>query len=137
MTDSTDDMSDEQTAETLLDESIDEAFPEITCTLTPDQTERRMEWVAESLLPHLESIQEHEDRFTFVFARSPEAYAAVTKTSWKESLCCTWATFDIELPMGDGNIKWHVRSDRTDGLEFFREALQETLQQFENAPSMN
>ncbi|WP_266083234.1 hypothetical protein [Haladaptatus caseinilyticus] len=136
MTDPTDDMSAEQTAETLLDESIDGELPEITCTLTPDQTDQRMEWVEGSLLPHLESIQETEDGFTFVFDRRPEAYAAVASASWKESQCCAWATFDVELPMSDDSIKWHVRSDRTDGLEFFREALQETLQQFENAPSL-
>jgi hypothetical protein len=137
MTDPTDDMSAEQTAETLLDESIDGELPEITCTLTPDQPDQRMEWVEESLLPHLESIQETEDGFTFVFDRCPEAYVAVANASWKESQCCAWATFDIELPMGDDSIKWHVRSDRTDGLEFFREALHETLQKFENTPSLS
>ena len=101
MTDLTDDMSDEQTAEPLLDESINGEFPEITCTLTPDQTDQRMEWVEESLLPHLTTIQETEDGFTFVFDSRPEAYAAVAEASWKESHCCAWATFDVELPMSD------------------------------------
>lgn len=136
MTNSPDTGSDEQLDKLPLDESIDGDSTEITCTLTPDQTEQRMAWVKENLLPHLESIQEHEDGFTFVFDRSPEAYAAVAKASWKESHCCAWATFDVELPMGDDSIKWNVRSDRTDGLEFFSEALQETLQKFENAPSL-
>ncbi|WP_227377148.1 hypothetical protein [Haladaptatus halobius] len=136
MTNSPDIGSDEQLDETPLDKSIEEDLTEITCTLTPDQTEQQIEWVEESLFPHLKSIQEHENGFTFVFDRSLEAYAAVTKASWKESHCCAWATFDVELPMGDDSIKWNVRSDRTDGLEFFSEALQETLQKFENAPSL-
>lgn len=111
-------------------------LPEITCTLSSERAERRLEWVEENLLPHLEDIEQHEDGYSFVFDRNPEAYAAVAEVAWKESQCCSWATFQVELPPGDGPIKWHERSDREEGTELFGDALEDIQREFEDVPTI-
>ncbi len=112
-----------------------EALPEITCTLTDEEADQRVEWVADALVPHLDAIEHHDDGYTFVFERSPEAYAAVTEAAWKESQCCAWATFQIELPPGEGPIKWHERSERDEGSELFGDALEEIREELDGIPA--
>lgn len=134
MVESTDSTEDDQSDSTPIDDPTDGDLPAITCTLTTERTARRRDWVEEHLLPHLEDIRKHDDGFSFIFDRTPEVYAAVTELSWKESHCCAWATFDVELPPGDGPIRWNARSERTDGVEYFDEALRETLELFDETP---
>jgi hypothetical protein len=110
-------------------------LPEIGCTLTTDRAERRTEWVEENLLPHLRSVEEREDGFTFAFERSEDAYAAVSEVAWKESQCCSWATFEVELPPGDAPIRWHERAEREDGTELFGDALEEMRKELELSTS--
>ena len=110
-------------------------LPEVTCTLTDEEAEQRLAWVGDNLVPYLDAIEEHDDGFTFVFDRTPEAYAAVAEISWKESQCCAWATFEIELPPGDSPIKWHERSDRDEGAELFGDAFQDIREELDGVPS--
>jgi hypothetical protein len=133
MADPTERMRDDQPENRLLDDPTAGDLQEITCTLTEEQTDQRRKWVEENLLPHLETIEEHEDGFSFVFDRNLEAYTAVAEVAWKETQCCSWATFEIELPPGDGPLKWNARSERKEGVDFFGGKLQETLQEFEDA----
>lgn len=111
-------------------------LPEITCTLTDEAADQRLDWVANNLIPHLDAIEEREDGYTFVFNRSPEAYAAVAEVAWKESQCCAWATFEVELPPGDGPIKWHERSDQDEGVELFGDALHDINEKFDGVPAI-
>lgn len=106
----------------------------ITCTLTGEEADQRLGWVEENLIPHLDAVEERDDGYTFVFNRTPEAYAAVVEIAWKESQCCAWATFEVELPPGDGPIKWHERSDRDKGSELFGDALQDIRQELDGVP---
>lgn len=124
-------------ADTQLSDPTDGDLPEITCTLSTEQAKRRLAWVEENLLPYLTDIEKHEDGYSFVFERDPEAYAAVVEIAWKESQCCSWATFQVELPPGDGPIKWHERSDREEGTELFGDALQDMQQEFEDIPAIH
>ena len=111
-------------------------LPETTCTLTDGEAEQRLEWVTDNLVPHLDAIEEHDDGFTFVFDRTPEAYAAVAEIVWKESQCCAWATFEVELPPGDGPLRWHERSDRDEGAELLGDALQDIGEELDGVPSI-
>ncbi|WP_231187523.1 hypothetical protein [Haladaptatus sp. DYF46] len=133
MVDSIERTRDEQPENRVIDDHTEGDLQEITCRFTEEQTDQRRKWVEENLLPHLETIEEHEDGFSFVFDRNPEAYTAVTEVAWKETQCCSWATFEIELPPSDDSLKWNIRSDRKEGVDFFREKFQETLQEFEDA----
>lgn len=135
MTDQTDDASAERSDDPRTDVRGDGELPEIACTLTEDEVERRREWIQADLVPHLKRIEERDDGFSFVFDRTPAAYEAVTTLAWNESRCCSWATFEVELPPGDGPIRWNACSDRTEGPEFFGEALQETLRELEDVPT--
>lgn len=83
----------------------------------------------------MEGVEEREDGFTIAVDRSRSAYAAVTELAWKEAQCCAWATFEVELPPGDGVVKWNARSGREEGVAFFDEHLWETLRRFENVLS--
>lgn len=112
-------------------------LPEITCTLTDEEADQRLDWVEEHLVPHLDAIEEREDGYTFVFDRNPEAYTAVAEVAWKESQCCAWATFEVELPPGDGPIKWHERSERDEGSELFGDALQDIRQELDGVPAVS
>lgn len=118
----------------MTDDTTDK-LPAITCSLSETEAKQREQWARENLLPHLDAIEEREDGYSFVFDRNEEAYAAVTEAAWKESQCCAWATFEVELPPGDGPIRWHERSDREAGSEFFGEALKDTLRTFSDAPT--
>jgi hypothetical protein len=133
MANSTERTRDDQPENRVIDDPTEGDLQEVTCTLTTEQTDQRRKWVEENLLPHLETIEEHEDGFSFVFDRNPEAYTAVAEVAWKETQCCSWATFKIELPPGDDPLKWNIRSDRKEDVDFFREKFQETLQEFEDA----
>ncbi len=121
-------MSDPSTA-------TDDDLPEIECTLTAEQAKARRAWVTENLLPVLEAVEEREDGYSLVFERTLEAYRAVTEAAWKESQCCSWATFEVELPPGDEPFVWHERSEREDGTVFFGDALRDILDD-EEAPTM-
>jgi hypothetical protein len=112
-------------------------LPEITCTLTDEEADQRLNWVADNLIPHLSAIEEHEDGYTHVFDRNPEAYVAVAEIAWKESQCCAWATFQMELPPGNDPIKWHERSDRDKGSELFGDALQDIRQELDGVPAID
>jgi hypothetical protein len=109
---------------------------EITCTLTDEEADHRQDWIAENLVPYLDTIEDRSDGYSFVFDRNPEAYAAVAEIAWKESQCCAWATFEIELPPGDGPIKWHERSDSDEGKTLFGVALQEIRWELEGVPAI-
>lgn len=122
--------------EAQIADPTDGTLPEISCTLTDEEAEQRLEWVSDNLIPHLSAIEERDDGFTFVFDRTPEAYAAVAEVAWKESQCCAWATFEVELPPGDGPIKWHERSDRDEGAELFGDALQDINEKLDGVPSI-
>ena len=119
-----------------ITDTTDGNLPEITCTLTDEEAEQRLAWVADNLVPHLDAIEEHDDGFTFVFDRTPEAYASVAEIAWKESQCCAWATFEVELPPGDGPLKWHERSDRDKEGELFGDALQDIDEKLDGVPSI-
>lgn len=106
-------------------------LPPIDCTLTEDEAERRNDWAREHLLPHLAEVERRDDGYTFVFERSADAYAAVAEAAWKESQCCSWATFEVVLPPGDGPIEWRERSDRDGGDELFETVFEE----FETVPA--
>ena len=121
----------ERSEETVGGATTDGEFPAVTCTLTGEQVERRKDWVAEHLLPHLSAVEEREDGYTFVFDRNPGAYEAVAEVAWKESQCCAWATFEVELPPGDGPIRWHERADRAGGKTLFGDAISEFAAEFE------
>ena len=49
----------------------------------------------------------------------------------------SWATFEIELPPGDGPLKWNARFERKEDMDFFEEKLQETFQEFEDEATGN
>lgn len=132
-----DEQPNERGENTRSNDPADGDFPEIACTLTSAQMEQRKEWVEENLLPHLNAIEKHDDGFSIVFDRNPEAYAAVAEVAWKESQCCAWATFDVELPPGDGPIRWNARSSRAEGAAYFAEGLRETLQEFDGVPTFD
>jgi hypothetical protein len=87
--------------------------------------------VEENLLPHLLGIEEREDGFTFAFERNADAYAAVSEVAWKESQCCSWATFEVELPPGDAPIRWHERAEQGAGTELFGDALEAMREELE------
>jgi len=117
----------ESTDESQRAESAIGAPPGHPCSLTPEQAERRREWSKANLRPHLVTIEEHDNGFSLVFERTAEAYAAVTEAAWKESQCCSWATFEVELPPNDDPIEWHECSDRASETAFFGDALREVL----------
>lgn len=117
--------------------AVDGDYPDVTCTLTTEQAERRRAWMEEALFPHLEAIEERDDGFSFVFDRSAEAYEAVAEVAWKESQCCAWATFEVELPPGEEPIRWHERSDRDAGTALFGDALREIRREFEGVPEVD
>lgn len=124
----------EKSSSDLEDDTTDQgtttdttALPDGHCGLTPDQMEARREWVEANLSPYLTRVDEHDQGFTLVFDRTPEAYTAVTEVAWKESQCCGWATFEIELAPGNESIRWHEHAEHPDQQEFFGEALGEIL----------
>ena len=121
------DRSDEDSVAHRSDGGADVDPPEIACALTGEQVERRRAWIEDSLVPHLEDVVERDDGYSFVFDRSPETYWAVAELAWKESRCCSWAAFGVELPPAGDSVVWHVRSDREGGPAFLDEALEETL----------
>ena len=82
------------------------------------------------ILVHLKSIEKHRDGVSATFERDRKAYTAAVDLAWKESQCCTWATFGVELPPGDDSVKWHVHSDREKGAELVHTALEEALRRF-------
>jgi len=124
----------EETTETERSIASTGDLPDITCTLTEEQADRRMDWVEENLLPYLQDIKRHDDGFSFVFERTPKAYEAIAEVAWKESQCCSWATFEIEIPPGDEPITWHERSERNEGSELFGDALEKMRGEFEGLP---
>lgn len=123
--------TDETTAERVDGESADgtagDELPDVACTLTPEQEAERGEWVEANVLPHLEGVEEHERGFSLVVDRNASAYAAVTELAWRESNCCAWATFEVELPSNGGVVKWNARSDREAGAEFLGDGLRAYL----------
>lgn len=135
-TDDDSSVDDGSAADPTVRDPTDGDLPEIDCTLSGAGEERRLAWVREHLLPHLEAVEETEDGFAAVFERSPETYAAVAELAWKESHCCAFATFEVALPPGDGPITWRGRSDRDEGAAFFGDALGETLATMEGAPEL-
>lgn len=118
----------------MVERDADDSRIDIDCTLSERDADARLDWVEDTLLPHLRRIEERADGFTFVFDRTPEAYTAVTEMAWKESQCCSWATFTVELPPGDGPIQWHERSDSEAGTELFGDRLRELHQEYDDVP---
>lgn len=95
------------------------AVDAVSCRLDPDQVRQRREWIEETLLPHLTDIDHRENCVTLTFERSATAYDVLTEVIWKESQCCAWAHFELEISPGDGPITWYTRSDDPAKLEEF------------------
>lgn len=132
MTNPTDETAERQVDSDRADSSTGDEMPEIACTLTSEQVERRENWMKGNLLPHVEEVEERDGGFSIAVDRRVEAYRAATELAWKESQCCAWATFEVELPPGGDVILWTASSGREEGRTFFDEHLQETVRRFEN-----
>ncbi len=115
----------------------DGSLPNVSCTLTAEEAQSREAWLEDNLLPHLTNVAKHDRGYTFVFERSPEVYSSVAEIAWKESQCCSWATFQVELPPGDDPIKWHERSDREEGMALFGDALADLSQRDDAVPQVD
>ena len=135
MAENADDVRKGEKSHDRLADSTDGELPEVTCTLTDDETERRREWIRENLLPHLETVDDRRDGFAFVFDRNTESYGAVTELAWNEAQCCSWATFAVELPPEGDTVEWHARSEREEGVEFFGDSVEELRDTFEDLPA--
>ncbi len=57
--------------------------------------------------------------------RSEAAVDAATELARRESRCCSWGTFAVELPPGGESVVWRARSDG--GPEAFEAAFRELL----------
>ncbi len=57
-------------------------------------------------------VEELDGGFSFVLDRSPEVCSSIANLAWKASRCCSWATFEVELPPGEETIPWTARSER-------------------------
>ena len=111
--------------------------PAVACTLTGERRARRGEWIREALVPHLTAVEDRDDGVSLVFDRSAESHAAAAELARRESRCCSWAAFAVELPPGGDVVEWRARSEREAGVEFLREGLREALSAFEDAPDPN
>lgn len=115
-------MDDQRTDSAIAGE--DGRAPEVRCSLSADDAETRLAWVESEVLPHLVAVRHRDDGFTAEFERSPEAFHIVANLAWKESRCCPWATFEIEVPPRDAPIAWRGRTDRAHGLDLFETAIE-------------
>lgn len=100
---------------------------EITCTLTDGGMDERLAWAEANLVPHLDRVETRSDGFSMVFDRTPAAYTAVSEMAWKESQCCSWATFAVELPDDEETVRWNARATSEEGLSFFLDSLDDHL----------
>lgn len=134
MSETDDDRRDDASTRERIAAPTDGELPAVTCALDDEGTERRRAWMREALVPHLRRVEELDDGFSLVFDRNAASYAAVTELARKESRCCAWASFSVELPPGNDTVEWRARSEREAGVEFFDDRATETLAAFEDAP---
>lgn len=73
----------------------------VACRLTESEKDRRREdWVAETFAEAFRDAEEREDGYEFVFDGSDEMLEAVTTFLQRETDCCPFARFTLEVTPG-------------------------------------
>jgi len=100
----------------------DDATPPIACTLPPERMEGRIEHVNEALAPAYVRAEAHGDGLTIAFDGTDETLAAVASFVAEESVCCSFATYQIAV--APPHEETRLRITGPEGTtEMFREGL--------------
>ena len=103
------------------------AVGDVACTLDESDARERSEWIEADLLPHLVDVEEITDGYEFVFERSPEAFAVVSKFIRVESNCCSDLWFEVTVPPGSDVLSLSVTGPRGT-QELFDRAMAEYVE---------
>ena len=77
----------------------------VACTLDEAGKEQRRDWVAETLVDALRGAQEREDGCEFVFEGTDDVLTAAATFVQRESKCCAFARFRIDVPQGFDEVR--------------------------------
>lgn len=77
----------------------------VACTLDETETERRRDWVEETLVASIRDVEERADGYEFVFDGDEDVLEAASTFVRREANCCAFAQFRIDVPQGFDEVR--------------------------------